>query len=130
MPHHRGDRAVAQCRDQPQRVSDRVEQPKAREVSIVIGVPPGGPPIATLVGRDDVEPRRGKRQHHLAPRIGYLRKAVQQQDEGSARSVEAGLQQVHSQAIDFGHKARAYAGRKNAGFQRFHLQGSKSGHVA
>jgi hypothetical protein len=125
MPHHRGDRAITQGSDQPQRVSDGVEQAKGGEVSIVVGIPPSGAAIAALVGRDNMEPRRGERQHHLAPRIGDLREAVQQQNERPVRSREAGLKHMHPQAIDLCDEAGADAGRKSGRFERFHSQGSR-----
>ena len=56
-----------------------------REVAVVAAVPAGGAAIAALVGREDVEAGRRERRHHLAPAIGELRKAVQQQHARPAR---------------------------------------------
>ena len=96
MPDDRRDRAVAERRDQTQCVAHRVQQPKRPEIVVVIRAPAGGAAVPTLVGGDDVEPRRGQRRHDLSPGIGQLGKAVQQQDARPARRRRSGLEDVHA----------------------------------
>ena len=118
----RGDRGVAQCRDQTDRVAHRVQQPKRPEVVVVARAPTGGAPVAALIGGDDVEPRLGERRHDLSPGIGQLRKAVQQEDTRSSRRRRPGLEDVHAQAVDVGDEARADARGQNLARQRRHFK--------
>ena len=100
MADHGIDGAIAESGDQPERVAHEIRQAERGEVAVVIGVPSRGAAIAALVRRDDVIAGFGKRQHHLAPAIGKLRKAVQQQEARAAACLEAGLQHVHGEAVD------------------------------
>ena len=99
MPRDHRDIAIAERRDQPQRVPDRVQNAKRAEVPIIFRVPPGRAAIAPLVGRHDPEARGGERQHHLSPGVGEFREAVQQQDQRPAACLEAGLQHMHSSPL-------------------------------
>jgi hypothetical protein len=78
MPNHRRDLAVTKRGDQGEGVAHDIEQMKGPHVAVIFGVPAGRSPVAALVGRDHVESRRGERQHHLAPAVGKLGKAVEQ----------------------------------------------------
>ena len=109
---HRRDRAMAECRDQPQRIPDCVQNAERAQIAIVIGVPARGAAIAALIGCDDVKAGSRERRHDLAPGIGDFRKTVQHQHAGLPPRFEAGLEHVHPQAVDVGHKTRAYARRQ------------------
>src|SRR6185437_16019218 len=74
--------------------------------------------IAALVRRDDVTAGLGERQHHLAPAVGELREAMEEEKQRTVRAVMAGLQNVHPQAVDAGDKARADAVGQGGGGQR------------
>ena len=107
-PTTAGDGAIAERRDQAERVAHQVEHAERAEVAVVVAVPAGGAAVAALVRRDHVIAGRRQRQHHLAPAVGELREAVQQQQAGPAR-LEAGLQHVHREAVDVVDEARADA---------------------
>jgi hypothetical protein len=117
-----GGLAIAERRYQPQRIPDHIQNAKPGEIAIVIGIPSGCPAVAPLVGRHDAISGGCKRQHHLSPRIGELRKAVQQQDQRPASPLKAGLEHVHVEAIDASHKAGAEPGGQNAIFERSHFR--------
>ena len=106
------DRAITQCRHQPERIAHQVEHAERRKVAVVAVVPAGGAAVTTLVGRDHVVAGCGQGRHHLAPAVGQFGEAMQQQHAGPVRGFEAGLQQVHGQAVDAFDHARADAGRK------------------
>ena len=95
MPHDGGHGAVAERIDEPDGVAHHVENAEGIGIGVIGVVPAGGAPVAALVGGDDVITRRRQRQHHLAPAIGQLREAVQQQHGGPARRLEAGLQHMN-----------------------------------
>ena len=48
------DLPVAERRHQPKPIADQVEEAERREITVVIGIPPGGAAIAALVRRDHV----------------------------------------------------------------------------
>ena len=100
VPGDQRDVAIAERRDETQGIPDRVQNPKGSEIAVVVRIPPGGAPIASQIGRHDMEPRRGERQHDLSPGIGELRKAVQQQDQRPPLGLKAGLQHVYPQSVD------------------------------
>ncbi len=110
MADHAGDRAMAERRHQPEHVAHQVGQTERREVAVIGGVPAGGPAVAALVGRDHVIAGRRERQHDLAPAVGELGKAVEQQQAWPARGLEPGLQHMHRQPVDVVDDARADAG--------------------
>ena len=105
-----GDLAIAERRHQSQRIAHRVQDAKRPQIGVVIGAPAGGAAIAALVGSNDVVTGLGQARHHLAPGIGQLGKAVQQQDQLPARGGETGLENVHPQPVDLVDKARADTG--------------------
>ena len=82
VPDDRRHRAVAERIDEPHGVAHHVEDAELIGIGVVGIVPAGGAPVAALIGRDHVIPGRRKRQHHLAPAVGELGKAVQQQHRG------------------------------------------------
>ena len=88
---HGRDRAIAERGHQPEGVAHEVEQTKRRNVAVVAGVPSGGAAIAALVRRHHVKAGGRQRPHHLAPRVGQLGKAVQQQQARVAGLLEPGL---------------------------------------
>ena len=92
-------RLVAERIDEPGGVAHHVEDAERIAVGVVGAVPAGGAAIAALVGRDHVIAGGRERQHHLAPAIGELGKAVQQQQARPARRLEAGLEHMHRQAV-------------------------------
>ena len=63
----RGDHRIAECRDQPQRIPNRIQQPEGVEVAVVIGVPAGAAAITPLVGGEDMKAGSGEWQHDFAP---------------------------------------------------------------
>jgi len=109
---HRGDLAVAQRHHQPQRIAHQVQHAIAGEVTVVALVPAGAAAVAALVGGDRVEAGGGQRRHQLAPAVGQLGEAVQQQHDRAAGCRMAGFQQVHAQAVDAVDEAAAHAGRQ------------------
>ncbi len=125
MADDRRDMAVAESEDERQRVADQVEEAEGAEIAVVVAVPSGGPPIAALVGRHHMEPRRGERQHHLAPTVGELRKAVEEKEARPPFLREAGFEDVEAQPVDALDEARPYAGR-----QRRFGQGRERRHAA
>jgi hypothetical protein len=90
-------------------VAQQIQKAEAREIGVVARVPTGGAPVAALVGSDRVITRCGQRRQDLAPAIGELGKAVQQQDRRPAGPLEAGLEDVDIQAVDVGQLAGADA---------------------
>ena len=84
-------RAVAECRDQSERIADHVERAEGSEVGFVACVPASGAAEATLIRRDCVITRRRKPDHHLAPAIREFGKAVEEQDAGAVRRLESGF---------------------------------------
>ena len=61
-----------------------------------------------------MKPGLGQGQHHFAPAVGEFRKAVQQQHARPIGGLEAGLEQVHPEAVDVVDEVRAYARRQHA----------------
>ncbi len=120
---HGGDGAVAEGRDEPHGIPDQVEKAERPEVAVILAVPADGAAIAALVGGDDMKALRRQRQHHLAPAVGQLREAVQQQEAGPAFGLEARLQDVHPQAVDVVDEASANARR-----QRRQARDGRAGH--
>ncbi len=114
MPRDARHRFVAERIDEPGRVADHVEDAERIAVGVVGAIPAGGAPIAALIGRDHVIARGRKRQHHLAPAIGELGKAVQQQQARPARRLEARLQHMHHEAVVVVDHAGTDAGGKRA----------------
>src|SRR5438270_13322717 len=103
---------MAERKHECQRVLYDVENAEEVEIAIIGAVPPGRAPIAALVRRNHVEASGCERQHHLAPAVGKLGKAVQQQDAWPSRLLVARLEHMHREAIDVLNEARADAGRK------------------
>ena len=118
MPRDQRDIAVAQRRDETQSILDRVQNAKGSEVAVIVRIPAGGAPVSSEVGGDDMKLYRGERQHDLSPRIGELRKAMEQQHQRAPLGLKAGLQHVDPQAVDIGCEAGADAGSERGGFQR------------
>ena len=104
--------AVSERRNQPQGIAPQVQKAKRAEVAVIVGVPARGASIAALVWRNHVIAGRRQRQHHFAPAVGELGKAMQQQEAWAVLAIEPGLQHVHAQAVDVVDEARANAGRK------------------
>ncbi len=116
---HRRDLAAAERGEQPEHVPHEVEQAERLEVAVVVGVPAGRAAVAALVGRHHVVARGRERRHDLAPAPGELGEAVQQQHTRPARRLEAGLEDVHREAVDVLDEPRAQARRA---WQRAHQQ--------
>ena len=104
--------AIAEREDKSERVAHQIGQAERGEVAVVIRIPAGGAAIAALVRRDDMIAGLAERQHHLAPAIGQLRKAVQQQEAWPAPGLEAGFEQMNRQAVDIVDATRADAARQ------------------
>ena len=114
MPNDGGHPAIAERRHEAQRVPHHVEAPERVEIGVVAGVPARRPPIAALVRRHDVIPRRGERDHHMAPAVGELGKAMQEQHQRPSAPRVARFQQMHPQAVDVRHEARSNPCRQDA----------------
>jgi hypothetical protein len=71
-----------------------------------------------------VKPGLGQRRHDLAPGIGDLGKAVQQQHQWPARRGIARLENMDVEAIYAADKTGADAGRQRCGFERRREHGS------
>ena len=114
MSHHHRYRAVAQRVDQPDGVSRHVENAERIRIGIVGIVPADGAAVAALIGSDHVIAGGRQRRHHLAPAIGELREAMQEQDCRPARRFVTCLQNMHGHAVHVGDLARADAGGDGA----------------
>ena len=102
MADHAGQRAVAERRGQRQQVADAIERRERRQVVVELHLGAAAAAVAALVGRHHVEAGLGQRQHHLAPAVGQLREAVDQQQPGPVAALVAGLEHVHRDAVDAG----------------------------
>ena len=111
---HRVHRAVAERRDQRQRVAHRVQAAERTETAVVVRAPAGGAAVAALVGGDDVVARVGQRRQDVPPAIGQLREAVQEEQRRPPPALEAGFEHVHRQAVDVVDEPRADAVRQPA----------------
>ena len=118
MSDHTGDLAVTERPDHAERIAHGVEQAKAAQVAVICAVPAGCAAVAAQVGGHDVEAGSGEWRHDLAPGIGELREAVQQQDQGAARGFMAGFEDVDAQEVDVVEDARPDAGREHSGVER------------
>ena len=105
---------MPECGDEAHDVPDQVQDAERVDVAVVGTVPTRGAAIAPLIGGDDVIARRRDRQHHLAPAVGELREAVQQQNTRAVLSFESRLQHVHGEAVDAVDEAGMYAGWQSA----------------
>ena len=103
-------RAVAKRVDEPDGVSRHVENAKRIGIGVVGIVPAGGAAVAALIGGDHVIAGGRQRRHHLAPAIGELREAMQEQDRRPARRFVTCLQNMHGHAVHVCDLARADAG--------------------
>jgi hypothetical protein len=110
---HRRDPLAPHRRDQAEQVEEQVVRAEGREVGFVGDRPRGGAAIATQIRGYDVVAGLGEVGHDLAPGIGQLWKAVQQQQAGSARILVPGFQQMHSQAVHAIDEARTNACGEN-----------------
>jgi hypothetical protein len=120
---------IAERGDEAERVAHRIQQAERRQVVVVIGAPSSGAAVAAQIRRNRVKPGGGERRHDLAPGIGDLRKAVQQQQQRP--SGLAGFKDMNAQPVDPLDKARADAGGKNSEVERRQighagLQGKRS----
>ena len=107
MPYDRCHRSVAEPRDQRQSIPHEIEKTKRADIAVVITIPARGLAIAPLVGRDHMVPRRRQRQHDVAPAVGELREAMEEQDTGPVLSLEAGFEHVHRETVDVFHEPGA-----------------------
>ena len=114
MPGDHRDGAMAERVHERDRVAHHVENPERIGIGVVRAVPAGRASVAALVGGDHVVARRRERQHHLAPAVRELWKAVQQEDRGTPRPFESGLEDIHGEAVHVRDRARANAGRNRA----------------
>ena len=125
MADDAGHLGSTQRRHQAQRVAHIIQRAEFGEIGIKARGPAGGAAIAALVGRDDVVARSRQRQHDLAPGIGDLREAMQQQQQRPAGL--AGLEQVHHQAPTIVEETGADAVRQGDRFEhliRLHRPGA------
>src|SRR6185437_16819083 len=102
MAYHGGGLAVAERRDEGERVAHQIEQAEGAEIAVIGAVPAGGAAIAALVRGDDAIAGGGERRHRLAPAIGELGEAVQEEDERTISAFVAGLGDMHGEAGDAG----------------------------
>ena len=114
MADHRIQRAVAERRDQRERVAHGVQAAEGPQAAVVVGAPAGGAPVAALVGGDDVVAGVGERRHDVPPTVGELREAVEKEQGRTPPGLEAGFEHVHRQAVDVVDEARADAVREPA----------------
>src|SRR4051812_40165033 len=105
-------RLDSQSLEKRRRVLHEVEHAVLREVAVVAAIPAGSLAVAALVRREDMEARVGKRLHDLAPAIGELGEAVQQ-EHGRTTGI-ARLAHMHAQAVYPFDEARADQGRRYA----------------
>ena len=80
--------------DQRHHVADAIQRRKRRQIIVELHVRTAAAPVAALIGRDDVVPGLGERQHYVAPAEGQFGKAVQQQDGGATRGFKARLEDM------------------------------------
>ena len=77
-----------------------------------------------MIGRDGVVAGGGERRQHLAPAVGELGEAVQQQHGRPVFSVVTRLEHVNVEAVDAPQDARTNARGQDGGGERFHCVGS------
>src|SRR3954454_1183248 len=104
-------RLDSQSPEKRRHVLHEVEHAVLGEIAVVAAIPAGSLAVAALVRCDDMEARVGKRLHDLAPAIGELGKAVQQEH---SRPAIADLAHMHAQAVYAFDEARADQGRRYA----------------
>jgi hypothetical protein len=95
MADHGLDRAMAKGDHHAHGIAQQVQETKGGEVAVVARVPAGGTAVATLVGSEGVVARRRQRRQHLAPAIGDLGKAMQQEHSRPTGRLVTGLEDVH-----------------------------------
>src|SRR5947207_13417072 len=76
-------------------------------VTLIAVVPCCSATIPPHVGRYNMKPCRGERQHDLTPPVGKLWISVEKQDTRSARALKPGFQHVKSKPVDIADVARA-----------------------
>jgi hypothetical protein len=112
---HAGQRPMAERRGEGQHVAHPVQRGVRRQVLIESDLRPAASAVAALVWRHHVIPGIGQRQHHLAPAVAKLWKAVHEEQPAAARCFEPGVEHVHRDPVHAGHDARADACRQSAG---------------
>ena len=100
-------KAIAECRNQSERIAEHVECAEGSEVGFVARIPARGAAETALIRRDSVITGFGEPHHHLAPAIGEFGKAVEEQDAGAVRRFESGFQHVNFQPVDVVEESRA-----------------------
>ena len=117
---HRGGAAIAEREREPEHIAHRVQKAEGPQVRVVICAPAGRAAVAAQVRRDHMKAGSRDRRHHLAPRIGHLRKPVQHQNQRAVRTIETSLEDVHAQAVDAVDEPRTDTRRKHRLGERLH----------
>ncbi len=107
MAYDRRRRSIAERRDEPQSVPHEIEKAERADIAVIVTVPAGGLAVAPLVRRDHVESRCRQRQHDVAPAVGELGEAMEEQDTGSVLSLEPGFEHAHRETVDVVHEPGA-----------------------
>jgi hypothetical protein len=90
---------VTQRINEPGRVPHHVENPERVGIGVKRTIPSCRTAVAALIGCNHVVAGLRERQQHLAPAVGELREAVQQQQARASGGLVACLQHMHHQAI-------------------------------
>jgi orotate phosphoribosyltransferase-like protein len=93
------DRAITKGEYKPEHILHEIEEAEGREVTVIVGIPSSGAAIASLIGRDDMEPSGRERHHDLPPAVGEFRKPVKEDDTRTVSAFEARFQRVNTQAV-------------------------------
>ena len=107
MPHDHRHAAIPERVDQPEGIAHALHRPPRPEAVVKGDVRAAAAPVAAMIRRHHVVAGLGQRQHHLAPAIRQLRIAVHQEHEWPPGLLEAGLQDVHGDAVVVVHEAGA-----------------------
>src|SRR5215207_7347977 len=99
VPDDSMDRAVPQGEYKPEHILHEIEEAEGREVTVIVGIPSSGAAIASLIGRDDMEPSGRERHHDLPPAVGEFRKPVKEGDTRPILAFAASFQRVDTKAV-------------------------------
>jgi len=93
------DRAVSQGEYKPEDIPHEIEEAEGREVTVIVAIPSSGAAVASLIGRDDMEPSGRERHHDLPPAVGEFRKPMKEDDTRPVLAFGASFQRVNTKAV-------------------------------
>jgi hypothetical protein len=102
---------VAQRERERHRIASQIQHRVGAQILVVGRAPACGATVAALIRRDDVVTELSERNHDLAPAVGEFGKSVQKEQQGLARLLQAGLEDMHAKAVDAIDETGVHAGR-------------------